>query len=516
MNARIRFFAALAAAVCLPSPCLAAGDPAKEVALEIRRISDAIKAIRANPSLDQDDQLGREIAFANRRQRFFLVYAILRDQWGVVVTSADVAAANEPDLAAVEQARTDVQAGATASASGSSSLISKGSGPSSFGVSMENGAFLRSTGATTTTFQGNLIGILDTIGSSGYLSGYADDGRVTRFLRRISFSITLRNSSPDSVADAPTTGGSGPTDAIRRQIAQLDERLEQYSVRAIVGRNRRDPRDEDNRIALRKMMDSKGQAVLEALDDALTDLQTSDEYSEWITQSVQQLKAAPLPFLDGVLIKRLNLLTDMAGQKVQDFQAGALTAYQAYSAFLSARSTVLENIEKRPLFSVEYVSQRESLQPDLSTYRFIGEGQKGRWDLAFNAAYTGYNSRPADGGSRFRDFQLAAEADRPLGNRQLRGQSKNPLGNAVLSVGFLYERLSDSATVTFGGRNLVAPAGNIYIGQFRVTLPMSTSGVKLPLSVSVSNRTELLDEKQVRANVGFTFNFDAVASALRR
>jgi hypothetical protein len=222
-----------------------------------------------------------------------------------------------------------------------------------------------------------------------------------------------------------------------------------------------------------------------------------------------------LPFLEGVLIRRLNALSDLARLKVRDFQAHAITAYQAYSAFLSARSTVLENIEKRPLFSVEYVNVRQATQPDLSTYRFIGEAQSGRWDLAVNAAYTGYNGRPLEGGSVFRDFQIAAEADRPLGNRQLRGQSKNPLGNAVLAVGFLYERLSESATVTFGGRNLVAPPGNIYIGQLRVTLPMS-SGVKLPLSVSISNRTELLDEKQVRANLGFTFNFDAVASVLKK
>jgi hypothetical protein len=45
---------------------------------------------------------------------------------------------------------------------------------------------------------------------------------------------------------------------------------------------------------------------------------------------------------------------------------------------------------------------------------------------------------------------------------------------------------------------------------------MSNSGVKLPLSVSWSNRSELLDEAQVRANIGFTFTFDAVASLLKK
>lgn len=263
-------------------------------------------------------------------------------------------------------------------------------------------------------------------------------------------------------------------------------------------------------------MDTQGQAVLAALDDALTDLQISDEYTQWIAESVKELKTVPLPLLEGALVRRLNLLCDLAKQKVTNFQSSAVAAYQAYAAFLSARSTVLENIEKRFLLSFEYVNTRQNFQADLSTYRFIGEGQKGRWDLTFNGAYTAYNTQPLGGGSLFRDFQFAAEADRALGNRQLRGQSKNPLGNAVLAIGFLYERLSESATVTFGGRNLVAPPGNLYIGQLRVTLPMSNSGVKLPLSVSISNRTELLNEKQVRANLGFTFNFDAVASLFKK
>jgi hypothetical protein len=493
----------------------AAGDPSRDAALEIKRIADTIRLIRANPSFDQERLLGEEISFASKHQRFFLVYAILRDQWGTVVTPAEAAAAAEPELAAVEQARTDVQAGASNSASGSSSLISKGSSPSYFGAAVENGAFVKSASAATTTFQGNLIGILDTMSSKGYIPAYADDSKFTRFLRRFSFSFTLRNSTAGE-ATATSASGGGATEAIRRQIAQFDKRLEQYSFRAIVGRNRRDPRDEDNRTALRKLMDTKGQAVLAALDGALEDLQITDEYSQWTTDTVNELKSAPLAFIEGTLVRRINVLCDLAKSKVTDFQASALAAYQAYGAYQSARSTVLENMEKKPLFSFEYVNTRQDLQADLSTYRFIGEGQKGGWDLTFNGSFTGYNKTPVGGGSMYRDFQIAAEADRPLGNPRLRGQSKNPLGNAVLAVGFLYERLPESATVTFGGRNLAALPGNLYIGQVRVTLPMSNSGVKLPLSVSVSNRTELLDEKQVRANLGFTFNFDAVASIFKK
>jgi hypothetical protein len=507
MKMRFRMGCAIAAIALWPTSA-ASADPASDVALEIRRLANEIRQILAEPSLDQDDRIGRRIAFAQTRQRLFLIYSILRDQWGVVVTPGDIAAAVEPDLAKVELARTDVQPGATASASGSSSLVSKGSGPSYFAAAVETGGLLKSVNGTSTTFQGNLIGILDAMSSKGYLAAY-EDHQVTRFLRRFSFSFTLKNSDSEAAA----SDDSGPS-SIKSRVEQLNRRLEQYSVRAIVGRHRRDPRDEANATALRKMMDTRGQDLLAALDEALSDLQLSDSYLDWISESVTELKAAPRPFLDGVLIRRLNLLVDLANREVEGFPAAALRAYQTYATFLSARDTVLENIEKRKLFAVEYVNSREALDLERSTARFIGEGKKGRWDLTVNAAYTADH----EGGSafRFRDFQIGAEAGRPLGDRLLRGQPSGPNGNPVLSFGFLYERLAESATVTFGDKALRAPPGNLYIGQLRLTLPVGRSGVKVPLSVSLSNRNEMIVEKQIRGHIGFTFNFDAIASAVRQ
>jgi hypothetical protein len=417
----------------------------------------------------------------------------------------------------VEQARNDVQPGATNSSSGTSSLVSKGSGPSYFAAALENGGLLKTANATTTTFQGNVVGVLDALGANNYQDGYADDSPFARFMRRVSFGLTLNNNSADVLASGDDSSGgatAGLTAAVREQIEDVNRRLEQYSVRAIVGRNRRDPRDEDNRTALTRLMANQGQQVLAAFEDALETLQVSDDYNDWITQSVRELKAVPLPFLAGALVNRLNVLCDLVEKLEPEFQEEALRAYQAYSAFVSARSTVLESIETRTLFAVEYVNVR--LKPQTSTYRFITESQKGRWDLTLNASVTGYDHKPNGVSEWYRDFQIATEAARPLGNRFARGQPGNGLGSPVLAFGFLYERLSNAATVTLGGRNLIAPPGNLYIGQLRLTLPMSNSGVKLPLSVSWSNRTELLDEAQVSANIGFTFNFDAVASLLKK
>jgi hypothetical protein len=41
-------------------------------------------------------------------------------------------------------------------------------------------------------------------------------------------------------------------------------------------------------------------------------------------------------------------------------------------------------------------------------------------------------------------------------------------------------------------------------------------GVKVPLSLTVANRTEFIKENEVRANVGVTFDLDALFAARSR
>jgi hypothetical protein len=40
------------------------------------------------------------------------------------------------------------------------------------------------------------------------------------------------------------------------------------------------------------------------------------------------------------------------------------------------------------------------------------------------------------------------------------------------------------------------------------------SGVKIPLSITASNRTELIKEKDVRASFGFSFDLDPLIGGL--
>ena len=48
----------------------------------------------------------------------------------------------------------------------------------------------------------------------------------------------------------------------------------------------------------------------------------------------------------------------------------------------------------------------------------------------------------------------------------------------------------------------------------KLTIPVKDSGMKVPVSVTASNRTELIKEKDVRGSIGLTVDLDVFMSAL--
>ena len=202
-----------------------------------------------------------------------------------------------------------------------------------------------------------------------------------------------------------------------------------------------------------------------------------------------------------------------------DQVAKALLALQGYD---KARVRLFEAMQKRPLVAFEYVNARTKDLPDTSTLRLIAEGQWGpRLDLTANAAWTMQHSgsvplpEPQSVGG-MRDFQAAAQLDVPLGSTEKRVSAETGIGAPVLAVAYLSQNLTKRAAVSFAGHSFTVDPGWIHVLQATVTVPVKGSGVKIPLSVSVANRTELLKEKDVRGHIGLTFDMDVLSSLIRR
>jgi len=470
-----------------------------------------IAAIAAIPKADLDRQGKVEelVLLQGDNLGAFLLYA--------------QAKAKSVDVRQLEDARLDKQVGSPGNSPGSPNAVSKGAVPAVLGFAVENGALTQAVSGTTTTFRGNLVGWLDLLQTQGFIAAYEDDSAFVRQLRRVSYSFTLNTDTKPTVdASSAGLGGFSPG-AIREQLKQTAEQLASYSVRVAIW-DQRDPRVSANRAAVATMLDTKGQAFLKAihfLDPALN----STEYSrKWIPDTASILKDPALTSkqIEKLLYERLQLMRVFMSSRIDNFDEQVTKALLALEGFNQARVKVFQAMQKRPLVAFEYVNARDKVLPNLSTLRVIAEGQWGpRLDLTANVSWTLQNHgtvtspdpQPLDGG--LRDFQAAAQLDVPLKSVKSSLLSTSGIGTPVFGVAYLSQKLTEKSAVSFASHSFTLEPGWIHAVQARLTVPVKNSGMKIPLSLSLANRSDLIKEKTVRGHIGVTFDMD-VLSALRR
>ena len=59
-------------------------------------------------------------------------------------------------------------------------------------------------------------------------------------------------------------------------------------------------------------------------------------------------------------------------------------------------------------------------------------------------------------------------------------------------------------------KTLLTPTGGIFIAQAKLTFKAGDNKAKVPVSITWANRTELIKAPEVRGNVGFQFDWDAL------
>lgn len=430
------------------------------------------------------------------------------------------------DTSAIEDARTDKQVGAPGNAAGSTSLVSKGAVPAILAFAVENGALTQSASATTITVRGNLVGWLDLLKNQEFIASYQDGSSVVRQLRRVSYSLSLNTDTGQSTAESESSGLAAISpQAIRDRLEKTRQQVAGYSVRLAL-LDQRDPRTAANRAAIATVLDTQGVELLRA-DNVFNVFFDSDEYTrKWMLETVDLLsdptRNLSVAQVQRILYQRLEAARLLMINRVEGFDDQVARALLALQAYDKARVRVFRAMQRRPLVAFEYVNGRTKDLPDTSTLRLIAEGQWGsRIDLTANFAVTMQHDgsvplpQPVSIGGR-RDFQISGQLDLPLGSLERRVAAGSGIGAPVLGVSYLSQKLTSQAAASFGGNNFTVDPGWIHIVQAKVMIPVKGSGVKIPLSVSYANRTELLKEKEVRGHIGLTFDMDVLSSVVRR
>jgi hypothetical protein len=113
-----------------------------------------------------------------------------------------------------------------------------------------------------------------------------------------------------------------------------------------------------------------------------------------------------------------------------------------------------------------------------------------------------YNSRPTGPKAHtLRDFRFAGQLDVPIGD-------VTKTGKFLISLAGRYQRLLEDEAIL--GSSVVVPKGDIAAFQAKLTIPVRGTAFKIPLSFSYANRTELIKEREIRGNFGFTFDLDSI------
>ena len=182
-----------------------------------------------------------------------------------------------------------------------------------------------------------------------------------------------------------------------------------------------------------------------------------------------------------------------------------------YSQYVERKNELLKTIARGKILTLEYTNNRGVNAPDISNFNFIAAtGTGGRVDLTANGSVTFFNKLPGPSVTtprpgRIRDFQFAGQLTKQL-----------KLGDGQIDFWFSgrYERLVADAS-TLAGPTMPNTKGDIAVGQFGLNIPIKSLGIKFPVSVTFANRTELIKEKEVRGNIGFTMNWDTLFSKLK-
>ena len=484
-----------------PSACNDRGMPVLATA---SRYDRSICRLADNVRRAQDSQ---EILFSRDQAELFsiLIAKLLKTRGGesyaALVTQA-------------QEARVDQQIGAGPSTAGATSLVSKGGVPYLLGFAVENGAAEQTQEDTTVTFRINPAGAMKLFQSKGFITGFqeTENDPVMKFLRKTSVGLSFDTGRGDN---------AGVFTGNRQQLSAISAQVEFF--------NERDPRNKKYEKEWEEFVANEGVALASRVwASTIETFNFSDNkpgtfkdpaLQAWLDQTNQLILAIDAG-IGGVertdeiarIVRRQADLLPVS--LVSDETVASITRFaKQFEAYSTKKTAILDKIARGKIFSLDYLNKREVNSSDTSSFNFIGAtGTGGGVDLTANGSFTLFHNRPLASSvtssrpGRFRDFQFAGQALIPFRIKEL--------GQFEFWFSGRYERLLTDAT-TIAGATLPGTSGDIAVGQFGLNIPIAMLGIKFPVSFTFANRTELVKEKEIRGNFGFTFNWDTLFSNLK-
>ncbi len=406
----------------------------------------------------------------------------------------------------VEEARIDKQVGATGGSSGSTSLVTKGSVPSLVGLAVEGGALYQSISNSIVTLRLNPSGLARALAKNSYLLAGPplNQSAIESVAEKFSFSTSL---------DLNQGASPGTFTGERSQLREMSFRF------SII--NKRDPRHPSHEESIERLRGRMGPlvATVQGLFDVLRKM---PGYEDWKNASATKLSALDLSNDKGLMAALTEIGADFARRFAShpEFKRLAGEMVKAIESYRTVRDSVFEDIAKGSTLSFEYSFSRlplpeealsffppDSDVPNLSTARLIFSSPVGSFgEATLNGSVTFFNSTLSQMHGNLRDIQVSAGLDIRLPEIQ-------SVGRPVLTFAGLGVFLNQQPFgVKVDLQGVETEDGAIGVFQAMLTFPAGRSGVRIPLSFTVANRSEFNTENEVRGAIGLTFDMDKLFS----
>lgn len=425
-------------------------------------------------------------------------------------------------MLAIENDRNDVQTGTSPSSSGTTSIVSKGVAAQVLSLATENGALSRSDSKTVSTFRGNPTGIArllkgDEVFPYCAIYDFACESPLARTLDGASFSVSF-NTTPSSSALAgastTTTNNSEILSASSKQVAGWGVRYDFHVRKKPVDIGKDYGKQFDDTVK------KSGAAYAQAVQALLQKI-PQEQLATWEAKYIAVLKSDETADKGGftrALAQAVSDLADLAQKADPQFKTASDLVTTKMSSYFVSRDKLLADYVNRLTFSVSYDDTLPANQPNQSSFKFILSARSKVAQITGNATVELYDQTLKSNVSRLRDGQLALEFDHTFGNTKAQV-------NPSLSAGYYFQYMVDNALLTLPstalapGTSITLPGnasevlntkGAIHLGQLKVTFKIRNSGISIPLALTFSNRTDLINATDVRANFGLTYNLDSL------
>lgn len=425
-------------------------------------------------------------------------------------------------LGSIDASRLNKLMGSTPAGGGTTSLLSKVAAPAVLGFAVEHGGILQESSGMVTSVRGNLLGLSKlALGEQQfpYCPEIAEAGCPSnvRWLRRFSGVISFED---DRGAKAVGTA-SGPSGTASTDIFGNDFRMSSWGMRFdfTPSQNLTDPRyvAEWKKYIVRLREDPSAKELTQAVIDVFDPAAIKEQYQDWMAETVGMVQVAVgVEAIEAILADRLELLVPLLASVDANFGAKIVRLRRTFANY-SLKQDELVRMAQTHKLSLEYSNLHPLGEPTRSNLRFIYSHQPTQAPaiITLNAAVSFYNGSSPLVSSRLRDVQVSGQLDRRLGD--IAG-----FGNVVLTLAGYYQWMKDDALILIesgdttpgpgiplpgSAATLLGTKGSIGVGQIKVSLPLGGT-IKIPLSVTWATRTELINEQDVRGQIGFTLDPD--------